>query len=80
MRYLDLKNREKIGLEYLTNNLTTISPYGNQKKRDIVPIEEAEILEEIFNHLEFFINRCQQNKKEIQKIELLLMKLKNIAI
>jgi len=28
MRYLDLKNREKIGLEYLTNNLTTISPYG----------------------------------------------------
>lgn len=79
MRYLDLKNREKIGLEYLTNNLTTISPYGNQKKRDIVPIEKAEILEEIFNHLEFFIDRCQQNKKEIQKIELLLMKLKNIS-
>ncbi|MEI6857640.1 hypothetical protein [Psychrilyobacter sp.] len=78
MRYLDLKNKEKIGLEYLTNNLATISPYGNQKKRDIVPIEEAETLEKIFDHLEFFIKICEQNKKEIQKVELFLMKLKNI--
>lgn len=79
MRYLDLKNREKIGLEYLTNNLTTISPYGNLKKRDIAPIEEPETLEEIFDHLEFFIKICRQNKKEIQKLDLLLMKLKNIS-
>jgi len=79
MRYLDLKNREKIGLEYIINNLTTISPYGNQKKRDIAPIEDSKTLKEIFDHLGFFIKRCQNNKKEIQKIELLLMKLKNIS-
>jgi len=79
MRYLNLKNREKIGLEYLTNNLTTISPYGNQQKKNIVPIESPETLEEIFDHLEFFIKKCQQNKNEIQKIELFLMKLKDIS-
>ncbi|MGB6129375.1 MAG: hypothetical protein WBG30_11550 [Psychrilyobacter sp.] len=79
MRYLDLKNREKIGLEYLINNLTTISPYGNQKKRDIAPIKDSKTLKETFDHLEFFIKKCQKNKKEIQKIELLLMKLKNIS-
>lgn len=79
MRYLDLKNRKKIGLEYLMNNLTTISPYGNIKKKEIAPIEKIETLEIIFDHLEFFIKKCYQNKKEIQKIELLLMKLKNIT-
>lgn len=79
MRYLDLKNREKIGLEYIISNLTTVSPYGNQKKRDIIPIEDGETLETIFDHLEFFIKKCQEHKKEIQKIEISLMKLKNIS-
>ena len=79
MRYLDLKNREKIGFEYVLNNLTTISPYGNLKKKDILPIEDTNTLEKNFDYLEFFIEKCHKNKDEIQKIDLLLMKLKDIT-
>jgi len=79
MRYLNIKDREKIGLEFLINNLTTISPYGNLKKKDIAPIEDIRILNKIFDHLEFFIKTYQQNKRKIQKIEILLMKIKNIS-
>lgn len=79
MRYLNNKDRGKIGLEFLINNLNTISSYGNLKKKEIAPIENAENLKKTFDHLEFFIKKCHENKKDIQKIELLLMKIKNIS-
>ena len=79
MRYLNIKDRGKIGLEFLINNLNTISSYGHLKKKEIAPIENIETLEKTFDHLEFFIKKCHENKKDIQKIELLLMKIKNIS-
>lgn len=79
MRYLNIKDRGKIGLEFIIDNLNTISSYGNLKKKEIAPIENTETLEKTFDHLEFFIKKCNENKKDIQKIELLLMKIKNIS-
>ena len=79
MRYLDENNRNKIGLEFILNHLDTISPYGNIKKRQISPIHKLENLEEEFTNLEFFINLLKNNKKEIEKVEVLLMRLKDIT-
>ncbi len=79
MRYLDEKNIDKIGLRYLLDDLTTISPYGNIKKRELLPIGDILLLEKTYDQLENFIDICKNNSYEVEKIELLLMKLKDIS-
>jgi dsDNA-specific endonuclease/ATPase MutS2 len=79
MRYLDLDNREKIGFEYILSNLSTISPYGQKKKREIKPILDLELLNQELDHLEEFKNQILTSPREISKLDLLLMKLKDIT-
>ena len=79
MRYLNLDNREKIGLEYIFSNLSTISPYGEKKKRKISPISNTEILNREFDYLELFRTKINMNSREISKLDILFMKLKDIT-
>ena len=60
MRYLSFSEREKIGLEYILSNLSTISPYGEIKKRNITPISSVNLLEKKFDDLEMFREKLKR--------------------
>ena len=77
---LDVSQQEAIGLTYIFNQLTPLSPFGEEKKKQMTPFapSEQEALMECFDNIEKIILLLKENKKEVDEFCFHLMSLKNI--
>ena len=77
---LDVSQQEAIGLTYIFNQLNPISPFGEEKKKQMAPFapHEQEALMECFDNIEKIILLLKENKKDVDELCFHLMSLKNI--
>jgi len=77
---LDVSQQEAIGLTYILNQLTPISPFGEEKKKQMVPFapHEQEALLQCYDNIEKMLSLMKENKKDVDECCFHLMSLKNI--
>lgn len=79
MRFLDNIQKEKIGYNYVIEKLHILSPYGRDKLRYLKPYVSKEEGKLALEHEKIEKTRkAIEDKKFLSKIELLLMKLKDV--
>lgn len=79
MRYLDKKQRSKIGYNYIIEKLQILSPYGRKNLQNLKPYlpgEEGELAEE-HRRIEAITDLCLE-RKLLTELELSLMKIKDV--
>ena len=77
---LDVSQQEAIGLTYILNRLNPISPFGEEKKRQMAPFapHEHEALMECFDNIEKILFLLKMRKVDMDELCFHLMSLKNI--
>jgi len=77
---LDVSQQEAIGLTYILNQLDPISPFGEEKKKQMAPFapHELEALMECFDNIEKMLFLLKENKEGVDELCFHLMALKNI--
>lgn len=79
MRFLDSTQKEKIGYNYVIEKLHILSPYGMEKLRSLKPYVVGEEDKLALEHEKIEKTRkVIEDKKFLSKLELLLMKLKDV--
>ena len=79
MRYLDKKQRKKIGYDYMIEKLQIQSPYGRRKLQSLKPYLKGQenILALEHGKIER-VREIARDKKILSKLEILLMKVKDV--
>ena len=77
---LDVSQQEAIGLTYILNQLHPISPFGEEKKKQIAPFapHEQEALMACFDNIENILYLLKENREDVDELCFHLMSLKNI--
>lgn len=79
MRYLDKNQRKKIGYDYIIEKLQILSPYGRKKVQRLKPYLKGEEEKLTLEHERIErINLILQDRGLLSKLELLLMKIRDI--
>lgn len=80
IRFLDDRQREAIGFNYIMRNLDVSTPYGLKMKKDIKPYRknQRDILIKELSYIEIMKNSFDKNKNYHMKVDSLLYKFKDI--
>jgi DNA mismatch repair ATPase MutS len=80
MKFLNKKQREAIGYEFIIQNLDLLTPYSKEKIKNLEPYskESLEELKKEFENIEFFIQKREESNEFFQKIDKNLSNYKNI--
>lgn len=80
MRFIDDASLERLNMEAILNYIEPLSPYGQQKLNSIIPytINEKEDLNKEFYLINSFIKLFNTNKDNINKVENIIHRFKDI--
>lgn len=80
MRFIDNKSLDRLDFKRLMSKVDTLSPYGNEKLRNVKPYKRGEEikLNSEFDRMEEFIEFSRGRRDLIRKIETAIHKMKDI--
>ncbi|KXZ40151.1 MutS domain V [Alkalithermobacter thermoalcaliphilus JW-YL-7 = DSM 7308] len=81
IKFLDDKQRDSVGLNFIIENLRVCTPYGSYEKKNIKPFKRKDkklLLQELDN-IEKIVNSLSVNKDIYSQIEMILSKIKDIS-